>query len=439
MKRGGEETPFFSALLASILLSAVPHLDPEDIAPSLQLILDLRLFAVFFVPITVREAIAPAPRNLAFVMSAEGWTYGTPVGTANDGPMITGIAIAFTTLSLIVICLRMYVRGFLIKATGADDWIICFTWIGCAGFAIVTIIREFIHAEQSCAASVNAPAETKWGLGLLHLDDFPEENVYQFGLLQYMGAPLYVLHHLAFVPPSTRPPLTIDSYITSIYGFKLSLLFSYLRIIPKGVYRYATYIVIALCSMFHLSFLIVQINLCTPTRLQWDTSVAGTCVKAVHFYLSMASLTILFDVVIQRRKKLVLLGLLALGVFTTIIQIFRIQTVVLLANYLDSAPLIMWSTIENNLGVIVTCVPTLAPLVKAFRERSTGASGGPSQKYAAQGTGASSAARGGDFAMRSWRGRGSGIMPLGSGVDHEFGRGRATPAAQSLFSTEQAS
>ncbi|EGY20772.1 uncharacterized protein VDAG_10401 [Verticillium dahliae VdLs.17] len=350
-------------------------------------------------------------------MSAEGWTYGTPVGTANDGPMITGIAIAFTTLSLIVICLRMYVRGFLIKATGADDWIICFTWIGCAGFAIVTIIREFIHAEQSCAASVNAPAETKWGLGLLHLDDFPEENVYQFGLLQYMGAPFY---------------------ITSIYGFKLSLLFSYLRIIPKGVYRYATYIVIALCSMFHLSFLIVQINLCTPTRLQWDTSVAGTCVKAVHFYLSMASLTILFDV-IQRRKKLVLLGLLALGVFTTIIQIFRIQTVVLLANYLDSAPLIMWSTIENNLGVIVTCVPTLAPLVKAFRERSTGASGGPSQKYAAQGTGASSAARGGDFAMRSWRGRGSGIMPLGSGVDHEFGRGRATPAAQSLFSTEQAS
>lgn len=259
MKRGGEETPFFSALLASMLLSAVPHLDPEDIAPSRQLILDLRLFAVFFVPITVREAIAPAPRNLAFVMSAEGWTYGTPVGTANDGPMITGIAIAFTTLSLIVICLRMYVRGFLIKATGADDWIICFTWIGCAGFAIVTIIQ------------------TKWGLGLLHLDDFPEENVYQFGLLQYMGAPFY---------------------ITSIYGFKLSLLFSYLRIIPKGVYRYATYIVIALCSMFHLSFLIVQINLCTPTRLQWDTSVAGTCVKAVHFYLSMASLTILFDVVV---------------------------------------------------------------------------------------------------------------------------------------------
>ncbi|KAG7104487.1 hypothetical protein HYQ44_015799 [Verticillium longisporum] len=126
---------------------------------------------------------------------------------------------------------------------------------------------------------------------------------------------------------------------------------------------------------------------------------------------------------IQRRKKLVLLGLLALGVFVTIIQIFRIQTVVLLANYLDSAPLIMWSTIENNLGVIVTCVPTLAPLVKAFRERSTGASGGPSQKYAAQGTGASSAARGGDFAMRSWRGRGSGIMPLGSGVDHELGKG----------------
>jgi hypothetical protein len=32
--------------------------------------------------------------------------------------------------------------------------------------------------------------ETKWGLGLKNLEDMPPENVYNFGLLQYMGAPL---------------------------------------------------------------------------------------------------------------------------------------------------------------------------------------------------------------------------------------------------------
>ncbi len=55
---------------------------------------------------------------------------------------------------------------------------------------------------------------------------------------------------------------------------------------------------------------------------------------------------------VQKRKKLALLGLLALGIFITIIQAIRIQTVKNLANYLDSASLIKWSAVENNLGII---------------------------------------------------------------------------------------
>lgn len=74
---------------------------------------------------------------------------------------------------------------------------------------------------------------------------------------------------------------------------------------------------------------------------------------------------------IQRRKKLVLLGLFGLGLFITVIQIVRIQTVHQLANYVDSAPLILWSAVENNLGIVVANVPTLAPLVKYYSERAT--------------------------------------------------------------------
>lgn len=74
---------------------------------------------------------------------------------------------------------------------------------------------------------------------------------------------------------------------------------------------------------------------------------------------------------IQKRKKFVLLGLFGLGVFITIIQIIRIQTVKQLSNYIDSAPLILWSAVENNLGIIVANVPTLAPLIKYYHERSS--------------------------------------------------------------------
>lgn len=61
---------------------------------------------------------------------------------------------------------------------------------------------------------------------------------------------------------------------------------------------------------------------------------------------------------IQKRKKFVLLGLLALGIFITIIQVIRIRTVKNLSNYLDSASLILWSTVENNMGIMSVYIRT---------------------------------------------------------------------------------
>jgi hypothetical protein len=79
---------------------------------------------------------------------------------------------------------------------------------------------------------------------------------------------------------------------------------------------------------------------------------------------------------IQNRKKVVLLGLLALGTFITIIQVIRIRTVRNLANYLDSSSLIMWSAVENNMGIVVASIPTLAPLFKYFAEKTKKSSSG---------------------------------------------------------------
>ncbi len=51
--------------------------------------------------------------------------------------------------------------------------------------------------------------------------------------------------------------------------------------------------------MFHLSFLLVQINLCQPAKKQWDPAVTwGKCIPGVPFYTSMASITIVFDVTV---------------------------------------------------------------------------------------------------------------------------------------------
>ncbi|TQN64105.1 Satratoxin biosynthesis SC1 cluster protein 4, partial [Colletotrichum shisoi] len=309
---------------------------------------------------------------------SESWTYNAPPGTASSGAQITIVALVFTALSLVIMLLRLYVRVIMLKASGADDWVIIVTWIAACGFAVVSTIQ------------------TKWGLGLENIEDMPKENLHNFGLLQYAGAPFY---------------------ITSILGFKISLLLSYLRFIPKGVYRWATLFTIGTCTAYHIAFLVVQVNLCTPIAKQWDPTITnGSCIPGVPFYTSMAALTIVFDIIvmflpfpvlasskIQTRKKFVLLGLFGLGAFITVIQIVRIQTVHALANYLDSAPLIMWS--------------------EYFNEKSR--SGSRSNKYGAAsgygrtgGGGGQSGNVGSRYALQSWRPGMSGMHPLSSGNDN---------------------
>lgn len=131
---------------------------------------------------------------------------------------------------------------------------------------------------------------------------------------------------------------------------------------------------------------------------------------------------------IQTRKKLALLGLLALGIFITIIQVIRIRTVKNLANYLDSASLIMWSAVENNLGIIgmhlphflgrvinfafrtdanhpaVASIPTLAPLFKYYAEKTQKSSTANSRSRSLH-------------ALYPSRGTRDGSIPLGSGID----------------------
>ncbi|KAM7201871.1 integral membrane protein [Rhypophila sp. PSN 637] len=281
-----------------------------------------------------------------------GWTYNTiDPDAATLGPRITGVAVALTVLSLLAVCLRLYVRIRLIKATGYDDWITVVTWLMAAAFSVISIIQ------------------TKWGLGLKNRQDLPDQNLLTFGLLQYVGAPFYIL---------------------GILGFKLALLVSYLRILPLGNYQNGTKIAIMACGLFHLCFLVIQINFCQPIAKQWDPTIrGGSCLPAVPVYTTLAALTIVFDVIvlvlpfpalleshIQDRKKFVLLGLFGLGIFITITQLVRIQTIKRLTDITDSAELILWSTVEINLGVIIATIPTLAPIVKYFNDENDVGQGG---------------------------------------------------------------
>ncbi|KAK1999627.1 integral membrane protein [Colletotrichum falcatum] len=328
----------------------------------------------------------------------EGWTYNTPIDTPTTGPHIAALCTIFTSISLFLVCLRLYIRTTLVKAVGYDDWMIVISWLGACGYAVCTMIQ------------------TKWGLGLASLKDMPDENVLPFSKLQFIGGPLYVV---------------------GIWGFKMSLLFSYLRFFPDGRYRIGTIIVAVACTMAHIAFVLVFVFLCTPIEKQYDPSIpddVGSCVDSVAFYLTLSALTIVFDVLImflpfpviiasriQRRKKAVLLGLFVLGAFVTVIQAIRIQTIRNLANYLDSAQSIQWSVIEACMGIVIACVPPLAPMVKYFAAKSRNASGGGAGDSSSGGGGITARPRASSrYGLQTWgKRRSCAHMPLGTGVDRE--------------------
>lgn len=116
-------------------------------------------------------------------------------------------------------------------------------------------------------------------------------------------------------------------------------------------------------------------------------------------FLGLALVTVVFDVIIfllpipflwklqiNARRRVVLIGMFLVGLFTTICSIMRMLRIFPLAVDGNSTMLVLWGTIELNVGVSIsrngqsiaeslttakvalTCVPALSPLFSYFRD-----------------------------------------------------------------------
>ncbi|KFA80424.1 hypothetical protein S40288_07060 [Stachybotrys chartarum IBT 40288] len=266
------------------------------------------------------------------------WTYNDPEGPATEWPLITIVAAVSSATSLVCVSLRLIVSRRTRKTKiGAEDWTAGIAWICCVGFATITCVQM------------------RWGLDMLRRDDSPSENGRDFDLAQFVGSLFYNI---------------------SIYAFRMSVLLFYRRIGGHvGNHKRALRVTILLHTFFLISILGVQIH-CRRVALQWDWSLTseGHCIDRVLFYSIAASLAIVFDLLIlvlpvrviwklqmSKHHRCLLLGLVAINFLTTVVP-----TVIRLTRYLDTTSLIMLSVIENNVGVVVTCVPTLWRLIYHF-------------------------------------------------------------------------
>jgi len=63
------------------------------------------------------------------------------------------------------------------------------------------------------------------------------------------------------------------------------------------------------------------------------------------------------------------MGCFLLGAFTTVTSCLRMYQNIFVARSGDLTMLVLWGNIEINTGIILTCIPVLAPLFHYFRDR----------------------------------------------------------------------
>ncbi|CAM1501409.1 Fc.00g105710.m01.CDS01 [Cosmosporella sp. VM-42] len=293
-----------------------------------------------------------------------GWVINaTPeVNAESQYATIIAICIVLSVFSSAVVLARLYVR-FHARRLASDDWM-----------STVSMIFALLYSALCIA-------QTRYGLGLPVLLR-PKANLTIYTRVNYAGRPIYQL---------------------GISFFKIALLISYLQLIrgtDHRVYRIVIWVTIAGVFLAHLGCTLSLIFACSPVSRSWNPLEDGTCLPPGPSFTAYAVLTIISDVVvallplpvlwkleIRLGKKLGLIAIFALGLFTTIcsilryMQIDRIQT-----GDGNSTMLVLWGTIEFNVGVsmilrvarsrakcmmknMVSSLPFLAPIfIRKARE-----------------------------------------------------------------------
>ncbi|KAE8395230.1 hypothetical protein BDV23DRAFT_178751 [Aspergillus alliaceus] len=273
-----------------------------------------------------------------------GWVYhaSPDVEAQSQYREILGVCLSLTLLMVITVSLRLGLRIHA-RRLGAADYVMGMSMLFSVIYSALCI------------------AQSKYGLGL-PLNLRPKENLPTYKKLNYAGRPFYQV---------------------GIAGFKASLCLSYLRLLSKtsmSLYRSLIWTVVIISTLGHIAGACTLIFNCRPVELAWRTNITGTCLPIGDNFYGLAIFTIICDIAviflpiplllrlkIKPAQKAGVVCLFLLGLFTTICSIMRLTQIHRVA-YGDgnSTALVLWGTIEFNVGNIITCIPYLTPLLKGL-------------------------------------------------------------------------
>ncbi|EPS37968.1 hypothetical protein H072_8297 [Dactylellina haptotyla CBS 200.50] len=261
---------------------------------------------------------------------------------SNRGHYLIAVEVALFSLTAIIVSGRIYTRRWLIRSFGVDDWLILAAAILCLALTVST-----------CLA-------TTAGYGL-HIYDVPHEV--RTKSLEYAWANMLI-------------------YCLTISLTKLSILFFYLRLVPSGLFRTATYVTIFVVVSTGVAYVFTVIFYCVPIKAYWkpydwpdakcssdgDVLVSNAAVNiALDCWLWIMPVPIVWGLRLPTRQKVGLVGVFALGFFVCLAGALRLYYVAKTAYSYDKTwdgfSAWIWTAAESDVGIICASLPALKPLI----------------------------------------------------------------------------
>ncbi|KAI2463888.1 hypothetical protein F4781DRAFT_414858 [Annulohypoxylon bovei var. microspora] len=232
-----------------------------------------------------------------------------PVPSWNRPGVITAVSASMTCLSSICVVYRLYVRLFVVRAKGWDDF-----------FVLLYLMTGLISGVGVCIAP-------RFGLGR-HLIQLESSDIESYLTVFYV---------------------TNAAYNMSTTLIKISLLFQYLRVFHSGYMRTICIVMLVIISLWGTGYSLMAWIPCVPISGYWILEMEAKCYgfgsrNANEFYKSYLSHTavntvldmIVFTMPIPlyferdtiRRTKLGLVGVVTTGAVVNGLSIWRLATIV---------------------------------------------------------------------------------------------------------------
>ncbi|KAL4737417.1 hypothetical protein BDV11DRAFT_191701 [Aspergillus similis] len=274
------------------------------------------------------------------------------------GPRILGVFWTFFAVSVIMVSARLYIRARWLRNIGLDDYIVAASMIMLTSYTIITTVNVvFGFGKHTPAITEEGGTDLLTKVLLINYIDFA------FGILSF-----------------TMPKLAISALLNRVMN-------------PGRFNRVWLWVLTALVFISSSICIVVLFTMCDPPEAMWEPQLvaagAGTCRPNrilvgyaiftgamsgfADLYLAIYPTVVLARLQITLKKKLALCAALGLGAVACAMAIVKCFQLPSLYNTADStyatADLVIWTSIESNIIVIASCIPTLGPLYELILGR----------------------------------------------------------------------